>query len=341
MIKEELIQQRLYKHFYRPNYNNEIFGIQAQNIDAAALSMFLRDNKITHNQFHNAVMAEDFFRTWGPRNTLHIYCAKYYELLYQFNLVYGNWFERKWRKKNPELYFANIQNAIDLCKQNRFVSRQLLIENGIAPVLVDNWGGIFIDLCQKGVLLPAIINNKTEFVCVNYSASDYRDNIWKNICYLYFDHFGPATCSDFAHWLSIDTGKAQAIIDSTTQLLKIDDKFFNTSFRTSNELFSHEEILITSKFDNIFLGYADKSWIVDKEYLTQVWIKSGLVEATIIYHNNVVGTWRYKKDHTILAYVKLFYELDDNIRNQILTKLTNILTEFWDKPCTAVYVESY
>lgn len=340
MIDESIVTYRLLKNFYRSDYNKQVFGIQAQNIDAAALSMYLRNNTITYDRFISNKIDNLFFRTWGPRNTLHIYDLQYYDLLRVFNIQYGNWFEKKWNRKNPKSYSDNILLAVEICKKNSYITRQLLIENGVSKEFVDNWGGIFIDLCQKGYLLPCIENGKTVLKCLQCNPAKRIDNIWETICYKYFDFFGPATYKDFAHWLSIDCSQAMNIINNTASLISYEDDFYDVP-NDEVKYKTIDEIIITSKFDNIFLAYANKSWIIDNALINQVWIKSGIVEAAIIYHNKIIGTWRYKKGKIIRSYIKLFYDLDNDVKKQILEKIENILVGFWNRSCIVQIVDNY
>lgn len=341
MINESIVKQRLLRNFYNSEYNNQVFGIQSQNIDAAAFSIFLRDNSYTYDQFINMNTNTKFFRTWGPRNTLHIYASHYYDLLLSFNSQYGNWFENKWKKKDIKLYEENITRAIKVCNEYNVINRKLLIDSGISNILVDHWGGIFIDLCQKGYILPCIEKGRTIYKCVSKFPTTHLENMWSLICYKYFEFFGPATTKDFAHWLSLDLNVAQNIIDNTPNIITYDNSFFDVHSSGIKEKDIFNDIIITSKFDNILLAYSDKSWIVEKKLFRKVWIKSGLVEAVIIYHNQVVGIWRYKKGNSIRVYIKLFYDLNENIKNLIKNKLYTLLHCFWKRNILICFVDEF
>ncbi len=49
------------------------------------------------------------------------------------------------------------------------------------------------------------------------------------------------------------------------------------------------------RFDPLVLAHKDKSWLVDDEHYKAVWRKAGYVEAVILKHGRMVGTWGYEK----------------------------------------------
>ena len=49
------------------------------------------------------------------------------------------------------------------------------------------------------------------------------------------------------------------------------------------------------RFDPLLLPHKDKSWIVADEKYKAVWRKAGYVEAVVLRHGRIAGTWRYDK----------------------------------------------
>jgi hypothetical protein len=43
------------------------------------------------------------------------------------------------------------------------------------------------------------------------------------------------------------------------------------------------------------LPHKDKSWLIGDEHYKSVWRKAGFVEAVVIRHGRIAGTWRYDK----------------------------------------------
>lgn len=341
-----IVQTRIFNNFFRDEYNNKIFGIQAQNIDAAGLSLFLRNPDVNYIEYQNMLDKFEIIRMWGQRNTLHIYDKELYPLIRIFNVSYGNWFEKKWNIIDKAFYLNNIILAQNICNENDSITRTLLVDKGVDGRLVDNWGGIFIDLCQKGCVIPDIVNGKTVFRCISSAANDVFEEdyfeVLNKMCISYFDFFGPARISDFAHWIGMKNDEALKIVmRNSDQLMCNDSGYFFLDETDNLSIDTYDKVIITAKFDNIFLAYADKKWIAEECFHKQIWIKSGLVESTVIYHNRVIGVWRYKKLKIIKILLKLFYTLSESDIEKVVYSLKEVNEKYWLRKCEIKIVDEF
>jgi len=339
MDKNELRRRRIEKSFSSSDYINNAFGIQAQHIPSAGLSMAIRDKQMTVNEYKKMLGNLDVMRLWGQRNTLHLYPILTLPFVSALNQFLGNWFRKKWLRVDADKYRANIEKAISVCQEKKVITRADLIEIGVDSILIDSWGGIFIDLFSYGALVPACENMKTIFMnanCIPKFTSKGIDETLQYIINLYFTQYGPATSADFAHWLGINTTSSQHLINTYGNDLVRDGSLLCIEGEYEKECGGLEnEYLITARFDNLYLAYAHKDWIIDPAYSRMLWIKSGIIEASIIHCGQVVGVWRYKIKSSIEVTVVLF-DLKQR-KDKISKVISDLLSRYWGKDCIVQY----
>lgn len=340
MDKIELAKCRIAKSYKKPDYFAASFGIQAQHITSAGLSLAIRNNKLNSTTYADMIENLSAIRLWGQRNTLHIYHPDDLSFVYGLNKFLGNWFRTKWKKTDLKTYDESIKAALNVCRSRETITREDLLMAGVDSRLIDNWGGIFIDLFSYGVLFPACKNMKTVFTNSQelppFSESSIDESL-RHIVKKYFVQYGPATESDFAHWLGVSPKVALNILNKYGCDLVCDDSFWFTKAESSKDFDSiKDEYLLTAKFDNLYLAYAKKDWIIDPQYIKSLWIKSGIIEASIIHDCKTIGVWRYKiKKGTIDVSVVLFDENQD--KHAISTAIIDFLQRFWHKECFVQY----
>ena len=56
---------------------------------------------------------------------------------------------------------------------------------------------------------------------------------------------------------------------------------------------------LLGRWDPMLLALKDKSWLIDNEHKKKVWRPGGNVEATLLIHGRIAGTWCQIDLHTI------------------------------------------
>ncbi len=229
-------------------------------------------------------------RVWYVRNTIFLMGRQHYDKAVFVNNVIDNWFRRM--RIITARDEADLQQIIDICKDQAFVSVDALVDLGCNKSFIRVWSGAFIEMVRRGVLR----SKYKKQLEMNHSpvSSDFTlDDIMRS----YFDVYGPATLADFKHWLGKTTPEVRAAFD------RIRGEYIPVN---GNMLLAHKDLvllesaadiplIITGKFDPICLSYQDKSWLIAKEHNSKVWGKAGIVEAVILIDGAIAATWRRDK----------------------------------------------
>jgi hypothetical protein len=334
--REEIRFLRLYKTGLITPYKNSkelLFhcDIQAQSINDA---LFNIKQRISNNDIQRRVDEMKVIRNWTIRNTLHFINIDRYIEVVKINNLLGTWFERIYLKTDKEK--ASYEKAKSVFKREYLIDKQMLFENGVIKSHITNWQGIFINLTKDGLLLSKdkkyCISTKKNFTNLeNITHANISD-----LAIYYFENYGPATLQDFCYWSGLKVRETQNLVNilalrfkvNTAKLwystgdLRLKDKFLKDKIKIPN-------CLILAKFDPLCLSYKDKSWLSGECFESDIWGRTGIVEAVILNHGEISAIWRKtgktiyvkplsKKFNKIDATAKKF--LSDNFYEEIIVK---------------------
>ncbi len=216
--------------------------IQAQNESDAYFNVNRRLAKpVTVEEIQKAAI-----RVWYVRNTIFLMGNQHYDKAVFVNNVTGNWFRRM--RITTAQDEADLQQIIDICKDQEFVSVDDLVDLGCNKSFIRVWSGAFIEMVRRGVLRSKY-KKQLEINHAPVSSDFTLDDILR----AYFDVYGPATLRDFKHWL----GKTTPEVNGAFNRIQGDYILVN-----GNMLLAHKDLalleeaadiplIITGKFDPI------------------------------------------------------------------------------------------
>ena len=294
------------------------FGIQAQMQQVPYLSIALRTKGTTVSQLNKVIYEErSIIRIWGLRSTLHYYTIDDWGMICSFLKNKPDWFERRIRKKGIDFDHL-FHQAEQIVQKNKFVTRDIMIKEGISPEYLGPWGDLFITLNNKGLICNVTVGNRCAcyanrlFWVPNNSFKllDYEQAL-NEIILRYFTCYGPATINDLLHWLGLPvsnikikifTDKCRGIdslIEYDTGLWGISDKYSLYS-KLDYENILKDNVFFLGKFDPLLLAYDDKAWIVSDIYKHCIWRKAGHVSGVVVENGEAKATWNYKVKNDLL-----------------------------------------
>ena len=121
----------------------------------------------------------------------------------------------------------------------------------------------------------------------------------------YLAAFGPASRADLADWSGMRVSDLADALDSLEPLRRFRDErgreLLDLARAPLPEAGTPAPVRFLPKWDNVLLGFADRTRVLPEEYRKTVIAKNGDVAQTFLVDGVVAGTWRQEKGKVTLA----------------------------------------
>lgn len=151
----------------------------------------------------------------------------------------------------------------------------------------------------------------------------------------YFASYGPASLSDASYFLGIKISSLRQALD----LIK--DELAPVAIKNENgkQWITKENLNVLGKldenlespirllaaYDQIFLGYKDKTRFVPAGHVKQVYLPSANMAHTILINGNVTGVWRWKKKaRRVKVIMSFFIEPKSTVKEKVREEATRL-----------------
>ena len=285
-------------------------AVQAQDLPGALCSVALRTRQRTLADALSALDAGSVVRSWPMRGTLHLVAVEDLGWLLQTlapRVLRGS------TRRRAEL-------GLDEAALER--GRELAVEALDGPglrraELLAYWDGhglitsgqrgyhLLGYLAQTGTLcLGPLQDGEQRVVLVEQWIADprqlERDEALRELALRYFRSHGPATVKDLVRWGQLLTADARAGTDAARPELAsvvVDGIEYLMDPQTPRRLEAAraeaEGVLLLPGFDELVLGYADRSMTVPAEFADRIVPGgNGMFRPTVVSHGRAVGTWK-------------------------------------------------
>ena len=323
---------------------SSLCGIQSQIMSASYLSLFNRVQDIKYEDIDRALIIErSIIRIWGYRSTLHLINACEWDIISSALSNDRSWFLDKINKSKRYDEYLNMSNdilryALKRESFSRLDIKECFKESDKYSFYISSWGGILIDLSQKGFICQAPINKKANFShrdkWLRNSKNRSIDLTEANIVLLrnFINSYGPIEITDFAFWRGI--GKIQSTeyfkkiskelhkieVGNRIYYIKDEDKYQYYNFECLSDLIS-----LLYRFDPMLLAYKDKLAMIDPENYKKIWRPAGHIEGVIMTSGYIIGRWNYKKMKSKMLFEYNFFNSEsDEIIEQVVNKSREI-----------------
>jgi winged helix DNA-binding protein len=120
----------------------------------------------------------------------------------------------------------------------------------------------------------------------------------------YLAAFGPAARADLADWSGLRVGEVAAALDALEPLARLRDERGRELLDLPRRPLPRGDVpapvRFMPKWDNLILGYADRTRVLPEEYRKAVIAKNGDVAQTFLVDGLVAGTWRVEKGKVVV-----------------------------------------
>ncbi|AWB89425.1 winged helix DNA-binding domain-containing protein [Homoserinimonas hongtaonis] len=293
-----------------------LFALQAQDLAAATWAVAVRSPGTTETDVGEALREGSIVRSWPMRGTLHLVAPE--DLDWMLRLTAP----RTIASAAPRFAETGLTaRMLDLAAQvahdrlagGRALTRAELVaalaEEGVPTAGQGGYHCLWF-LAHSRVICAGPPSGKQQtFVLLDEWAQNPRriegDEALGEMAARYFVGHGPATVRDFAWWASLTLAQARrglAVAEAGLASITVGDTVYHLSpeLLDSGPLASASGVFLLPSFDEMLLGYQDRSATVPPEHLTSVVPgKNGLFLPVIVAGGTTVATWRrtIARDH--------------------------------------------
>ncbi|MEI3799018.1 MULTISPECIES: winged helix DNA-binding domain-containing protein [unclassified Chitinophaga] len=120
----------------------------------------------------------------------------------------------------------------------------------------------------------------------------------------YFISHGPATLPDFAQWAGLPLTDARAGLEGAQSALKpLDVNGTAYWMAPGKKQTTPDTALLLPAFDEYFIGYKDRSTLIDMQFAKKVMTINGIFNPIMVQNGQIIGTWKrtFKKDSVTIV----------------------------------------
>lgn len=277
-----------------------LLAMQGQDFAAVKWALGVRSRAATEREVDAAFQSGALVRAWPMRGTLHVVAAE--DLGWLQSLTAERTLARaQTRHRELALTVGDFTKARDLAERalagcgamtrREFVA---LLEQARISTAGQRGYHLIWGLSLQGVLCWGPIRGKEQALVLQAEwlpslPGIERDEALACLATRYIDGHGPATAEDLAWWSGLTKTDAKRAL-SMAGIPSTDDGLHTGPERSVPR---SDDVLLLPAFDEYFLGYADRTAIIDEEYLPRVVPgNNGVFQPLVVHKGRVAGTWK-------------------------------------------------
>jgi hypothetical protein len=272
---------------------SDLCGLQAQFASNPKHALRVRGS-----DFSEPTWEERLVKIWSFRKTLHTVLQSEIGLFLSARGVPDGWhsgwdIESGRMKHWSKFLLENIESGIS----GRDALKKKCREKGMSQEEERNvfhgWGGLIYEMNRRGMIAYVPGTAKDFVLCRGVEWID-RYKARAVLLRRYFKAFGPATLDDCAYF----TGwKKREILDAVERhdvrlnsvLCENREYFFTGSLPDTGEI---PGCLFLAGFDQLLMGYRDRSRMMNEGYKRDVTTNTGIVHPTVLLDGRIQAKWK-------------------------------------------------
>lgn len=298
-----LLNQYLLQKADKSTVVSDLCGLQAQFANNPKYALRIRANDFREEDWGNGLL-----KIWSFRGTLHAVRIDEIGLHLSAKGVPDDW-DDLWYgvKKKVVLYWVNfiyecIAEGINDREELKEKCRRKGMEEELLKKVFNGWGGLLQEMCYRGMIAYDIGTAKRFVICNNVKFSSKKEARGTFIR-RYFKAFGPASIEDCASFTHYSKGEIIRLIEEYNIPLKSImcegiEYFYIDELRGDCKI---PECIFLAGFDQLIMGYKDRSRVMDAKDKEKVITCSGIVHPTILLDGRLQAKW--KKDMSKLVVI--------------------------------------
>jgi winged helix DNA-binding protein len=311
-------------------------AVQGQDLPGALTSVALRTSGGTRADVVAALDGGQVVRSWPMRGTLHLVAAD--DLPWMLQLLGARVLAgAPTRRDRLGITDGDVEQARELAvaalagggRLGRAELLGVLADGGVAPTGQRGYHLLWY-LAQTGTLcMGPMAEGEQQFVLLDEwvpaPRRPEREEALGELALRYFAGHGPATVADLVRWAGVlvrDVRAGLAVAAPRLERLEVDGTEYwmdpATPERLAGARADAQRVLLLPGFDELVLGYADRSCTVPAEFAQRIVPgNNGMFRATVVSAGQAVAVWRHAGRGTRRSVaLEPFTELPEEVRRQ-------------------------
>lgn len=309
---------------------SDLCGLQAQFANNPKYAL-----RIRANDFSETGWGDGLLKLWTFRGTLHAVKTDEIGLFLSARGIPRDWDTPSWGlTKDEKTYWSRficecISDGINGREELKGKCREKGMEEDIIEKVFYGWGGLLREMSDNGMIAYDIGTAKRFVICTNIKFID-RSEARAAFIKRYFNAFGPATIEDCAYFTGYSKREILRLIEEYSIQLKTVtcegiEYYYIKDLSGDCRI---PECIFLSGFDQLVLGFKDRSRFMNAADKGKVITISGIIHPTILLGGKLQAKW--KKDGSKLL-ITPFGELSKRRRDLITSKGKKLFSGVIDK----------
>ncbi len=275
-------------------------GLQAQFATNPATALRIRTA-----DFSQASWTQGLIKIWSHRGTIHVVGQGEVGLFLSARGQRQPWTDAPWGLSAKEkVHWAMfIRQQIELGTTQREALKQVCRQAGMGQPLVEKvfygWGGLIKEMCDRGWIAYQSGTEKS-FVLpqVEWMETEQARHI---LLERYFQTYGPATwadCAWFTGWKMAEIRRLATDLPLAAVECQGKVYYYLGELEAKGKL---PTCLFLAGFDQLVLGYRDRSRCLEQRDLRNVTNQAGIVYPTILLRGRLRARWRKEPGRLIVT----------------------------------------
>ena len=274
---------------------SDLCGLQAQFASNPKHALRVRGSDFSEDTWEDGLV-----KIWSFRGTLHTVRQNETGLFLSARGVPDDW-HSDWNLESGRMEYwskfllENIESGISGREALKGKCREKGMSQEEERNVFHGWGGLIYEMNQRGMIAYVPGSAKNFVPCRDVEWMD-KDKARAVLLRRYFKAFGPATVDDCAYF----TGWKKREILYT---IEKHDVRLNSTLCENREYFFADSLPDTGKipgclflagFDQLLMGYRDRSRMMDERHKRDVTTNTGIVHPTVLLDGRIQAKWKKK-----------------------------------------------
>lgn len=274
---------------------SDLMGLQAQFANYPKASL-----KIRALDYEEADPFRGLVKIWSHRGTMHLVPE---DELGMHLAAYDNggpFVDGYWgiSRADAERWAPFIQDQIRQGNNTREGLKAACADAGMGEELLYHvfygWGGLIREMVTRGMIVCGTGTRKEYFIPRTVTWMD-RDEARRILLRRYFEHYGPATISDcryfFGNWKKKDMDPLlHELLPELVCTVIGGKKYYSLRALVTDAALP--ECVLVPGFDQLVLGYKDRSRMIDDGFLKVLTNAAGIVFPSVLVRGRIRARWK-------------------------------------------------